>query len=655
MLAALLVLLHGWWAYSATREMSATYDEPLHVTAGVSYWRYDDYRLQPENGNLPQRIAALGVLARGDSAPRVAGLEDAWRTSDAPRLVDAYFYDAGRDPQAILAGARRAALVWTLLAAVLVFGWARHLWGDAGGLFALLLYSVSTTTLAHGALATSDMSAAVTFTAAIAAWWSFLERPSPRGLLLSAAVTSLAFLAKFSAVLLPIAFVATLAWRHAWYGAPLRVDGSSRRPPQALGLYAVATLVHVAAVWLAVWMAFGWRYSPIGDDMPAMAQYYRLWSFTLPPDGLLRAVLDRAREWQLLPEAYIHGFSYVQAAAQNRGAFLNGEFRSTGWWWFFPYAFVVKSSLAELAVWGSTLALAATGWWRLRVGGQQAEWRARLRPLLPLLVWIAVYVAVSVTSRLNIGHRHLLPIYPALFVLAGALVGSQATRRRQLAAAGLALLAVGESLQARPFYLASFNALAGGSANGWRHLIDSSLDWGQEAPRTAAWLRANAAPDEPVFYSLFGLRRAARYGIVGTEIAPEYSLGPRPWAAWTSGLYVISATQLQDVYSPAAGPWSAARERDYQWLAARMRAQLEDGSRAPLIDPADAWGENLQTLERLQFARLVNYLRLRTPDAVIGHSVFVHRLSAADVAALTGGTEAYVALLDRSAAGARRP
>ena len=64
-LVTLLLTLHWWLGVSATREICTTSDELPHLTGGFSYWRFNDYRLHPENGNLPQRLAALPWVSGG--------------------------------------------------------------------------------------------------------------------------------------------------------------------------------------------------------------------------------------------------------------------------------------------------------------------------------------------------------------------------------------------------------------------------------------------------------------------------------------------------------------------------------------------------------------------------------------------------------------
>lgn len=639
----LLLLLHGWSALRAARAWSPTYDEPLHLTAGYTYWTQNDFRLQPENGNLPQRWATLPLLGRELRLP-VAGYEGSWQRSEMPRLMTAFLYDAGNDTAAMLQRSRRAALVWSLALGLLVFAWARVLWGTAAGLFALAMYALSPTALAHAPLVTSDMAGAFCLLAATAAYWWHLQRLSPRTLALSALATAAAVLAKFSFVVLPPVFAALAIWRvmtdEAW---PMTWRGATR-PLQRRGTrgrwLAASAVAHLAILWLAVWAAFGFRFAPAGDGLPAMTSYLRDWAQVLPSEGALRWALLQARAWQLLPDAFLHGFAFVYSAAQERAAFLAGEFRDTGWWWFFPYAAAVKSSLAELGLAATALALAAHAWRRGTLS---------LRCAWPLLALATAYTAFALTSNLNIGQRHLLPLYPLLIILGAGLLRVGAARWRNALAGGLLLVALIEHLAIRPHYLAFFNAAAGGPAAGWRHLVDSSLDWGQEAQRVGDWLQRERRGNEPVYASLLGVWRPAAYGIHAEILAPEFSLDPRPFATLHGGVYVVSATQLQNVYGLARGRWTPEDERGYLGLRRAYDAAVAAGTLAPLIVPTDASGLNAKTIDALRFARLVNYLRLRAPEAVIAHSVFIHRLSEEEAVAVdVGDTRAYVALLERA-------
>src|SRR5204863_4130778 len=145
----------------------------------------------------------------------------------------------------------------------------------------------------------------------------------------------------------------------------------------------------------------------------------------------------------------------------------------------FPFTFLVKTPLAFLAIVGIVLG-ATWALWRKRLG---TTWEM-IYPMLPLGVLLAVYWSVAIASHLNIGHRHLLPIYPPLFVLCGAAgawftdgaalatFGLVTQVRMRWALSGLTGLLALETAWRFPNYLAYFNGLVR-PAQAYRHLIDS--------------------------------------------------------------------------------------------------------------------------------------------------------------------------------------
>ena len=636
---AALLALHWWLGVSATFAKSVTSDETAHLTGGYSYWRFNDYRLQPENGNLPQRWGALPLLLE---KPRLEPAEEPewWSLSHVWLISHKFFFASGNNTDFMLATARAMMAGWSVATGLLVFAWSRRLWGDGGGLFSLAFYALSATTLAHGPLVTSDMTVTFCLLAATGAFWRHLQRLDVGSLAVSLGATALTCVAKFSFLLLVPVYALLILWRVAepaplpgvWRGQPRTFPGRGAR----FGVLAASALLHGVAAWVVIWAFFGFRYSAFAPDLPPGWKFYLPWQVVLPDSGFWRDLISVARQWHVLPEAFLQGFAYVRYAAAERGAFLNGDYSNTGWVTFFPYAFLVKSFLAELGVFALAVGVAAAHWRRANVRSILGD----LRRGAPLLVLFVIYWAFSLASHLNIGHRHILPIYPILFILAGVIVRPAAHRWLCGAAGALVTFAAVESMVIRPHYLAYFNALAGGPANGWRHLADSSLDWGQDLPGLAQWVRSHRQPNETVYVANAGQSDFRYEGIPAEPLAPYYyHYQPRRWQKLQPGLYCVSATQLDDVYSPFRGPWIPAREAAYQRLRLQLSDEMAAGRRDTLIaEFGEGPSKLLWDLDRLRFARLAQYLRLRRPDAMVGYSILIYRLSRDEVHAAEDGT-----------------
>jgi 4-amino-4-deoxy-L-arabinose transferase-like glycosyltransferase len=632
--AALLVLHAGLALWAAAKE-SVTADEILHVTGGYFYNRFGDYRIHPENGNLPQRWAALPAVLLGTKPPPLAD-NPYWRTSDASVVGHQLFYETGQDHWPMLLAGRAMITLFSMGTGLLVFLWARRLGGDAAGFFALGLFAFDPNLLAHAALTTSDTAAVFFLLAASGAFWRHLAQPTWRTGALSAVVFGFACVAKYSAVLLLPVMAALLAWRVT--AAPVaECRRWWRLAPLTLASHAVAAV-------FVIWLFFGFRYSGFAPGLPAADHYTVPWETLLPLLGWQGRVVQLCREWQLLPEAFLYGYGWVVQSAQTRSAFLAGDYSVLGWISFFPLAFLWKTPLALLVALVLGFAIVIRRW-----TSAGASIAADLTRIAPLLVLLGVYWAFSLSSHLNIGHRHILPTYPVLYILVGLLATTGlAARWRQ--GVVIALLLAGQlaaNVRVAPHYLAFFNSLAGGPANGWRLLVDSSLDWGQDLPGLARWLREHndGGAAQPAYLAYFGSGDPDYYGIRATRLPFVNGFKfTHHWYEPAAGIYCVSATMLQQVYSPVRGPWTVAFEQEYQLERLKEGLFREYWTNAATRDAVQASGaakafeETWQRYDLLRFARLCHYLRVRRPEAVVGHSIFIYRLSAAEVNAVLRGT-----------------
>lgn len=626
-----LLVLHAWLALWAASHESVTADEILHVTGGYFYNQYGDYRIQPENGNLTQRWLALPAGLMHAPPPPLKD-NSYWRTSSNSVVAYQFFYETGHDHWPMLMAARAMTVVFSLGTALLIFGWARRLAGTTGGFLALTLYALEPSVLAHAGLATSDSAAVFFLLAASTAFWRHLGRPDWRSGALSAAVFGLACLAKYSAVLLLPVMLLLLGWRILTEPAGARARWRRLAPLTLAG--------HGVAAVGIIWLFYGFRYSAFAPGLPPADHFILPWPELLAPLGWQGRVVQFCRDGRLLPEAFLYGYAWVVHWARARSAFLAGDYGYFGWVSFFPLAFLWKTSLALLValVAGAGAVLQR---WRTRAGGIAGD----LTAVAPLLVLFIIYGGATLASHVNIGHRHILPLYPMLFILAGGLAapGLLVRGRRGVLCT---LLIAGQLLAhagVAPHYLAFFNTLAGGPANGHRLLVDSSLDWGQDLPGLAQWLREHntGTAAQPLFLSYFGSGEPKYYGI--RAVALPYVNGfklPHPWYEPGAGVYCISATMLSQVYSPVRGPWTPEAEREYQRLRAQeplFRTYWQNPAtrrEVHALGAAESFEETWQRYDTLRFARLCHYLRARQPDAVVGYSIFIYRLTAAEVDAV---------------------
>ena len=623
-LLLVLVLLAAYlgMALSASRSKSVAFDELVHLFGGYSYWKTGDFRFVPENGNFPQRWAALPFLFSRPAFPPAN--HPSWQQPDVWGLGAAFLARSLNDPDQLLFQARLMIALLGALTAALVFVWAREIHGLGGGFAALTLAVFCPALLAHGAIATSDMALTCLLLAATFTWWRLLHRITAGRLLASLVAVSLLFLTKMSAPLfLPVVAILTVVRLGAmapWIcrlGKPR--EWRTRR--QMAGALAAVIATHAVVAWIAIWAAFDFRFAALPPTLRgANALPVQFTGDIGWPVRLLHAI-GSAR---LLPQAYLYGYEWVFRSSTYRFAFFNGEHGFGGWLAFFPYAFLVKTPLAffplaGLAVWGFVRRLSTSA-------------KATLYPLAPLLAVIAVFGLAAMTAHLNIAHRHILPLLPPLYILAGAAwpVWAMAQRWPRFAVAFLLFGFAAESWMIRPHYLAFFNRFAGGPDRAWNHLVDSSLDWGMDLPALRDWLQQNRRNDEPVHFGYFGMGAPDDYGIPAVSLTTFYCAESRLLAPLTPGLFAVSVT-LRLVDAPSGVPGNKVYEARYQEIVSNLEsfyaAPPEIARRMGAEKGAAYWAAQHRELNDLRFARLCAWLRRRPPLAHVAHTILVWRLT----------------------------
>jgi hypothetical protein len=632
---------------------SMTFDEAAHLTAGMSHLKGGDFRLLPETPPLAQMWAAWPLLLM--SPVWLPADAPGWRQGDTWLLQRIWLFRLN-DGERLLSAARGMVVVLLLATCLCVFVVARRLFGRAAGRLALILATLCPTLLAHGHLVTMDIPATLCFLLTLLAVNRLLQRMTwPRLVAATAALAALALVKLSWPLILPA--LAVMAFLAVVRAEPLecplldplvglfRKGGTThtrlvRRPHRAAAIVAVAVLGMVG-VWASIWTCYRWRYSPFQgpdqstaamqalarQDRPQPATMAEAWEIILearngqPNRSLTASLIRWARDRRLLPEAYLYGTAWVLKLSDWwRPQYLAGETSYTGWYSYFPIAFLLKTPIATMLLFLGGLAALVSG---------RAPWRRDAVLLAGLAVFSVVYVAVAIASRFNIGHRHLVPIYPALFVFAGAAAGWMRWRPGRWAVVAAVLWLAGANAWICPQYLSYFNELIGGPSNGYRYLTDSNIDWGQDLKRLAAWARRH--PGEEIKLAYFGSADPTCYGFPCRALPSYLDFGEL--AGLDAGTYVVSVSQLHGLYyMPARREfWTPEQLAEYRSLRERVTRPV------PEHETAEGRQQRLDAAhwyDLFRRGRLLNQLRSRPPDERIGYSLLVYRLTPADVDAL---------------------
>jgi hypothetical protein len=273
---------------------------------------------------------------------------------------------------------------------------------------------------------------------------------------------------------------------------------------------------------------------------------------TVQPTLFTRAVVTM-NEHRLLPQAFLTGLLYTYQSAMTRSTYLAGQYSRTGWWYYFPFAMLVKSPLSLIAASLGSLAVGVVAFRhraeRARDGSihESFRWAAACLAIPP-----AIYLLAAMRSNLNIGLRHVLPVYPFLYIgigLAASYLWKFKPALTRLAAALLAVALAAEALAAFPNYIAFFNAAVGGPRKGLYLLGDSNLDWGQDLKLLAQWQEVNLKPKGiPLYLVYFGVADPSAYGIEYINFPGGWQFNRNFQFRTEPGVLAISATNLQGIY-----------------------------------------------------------------------------------------------------------
>ena len=510
----------------SVRQESQTCDEAYSLFAGYLRLTVGDFSFCPAYPPLTTDVGASPLLAFQLRIPPMT------RAQASDFQGGRIFLYANRADQMLFA-ARAAMTVFPLLLAVIVFLATLDMFGAAPALIALALIAFEPNILAHGPLMTNDVALAGCLFAAVYAFWRYVANPHVERLAVAGIAAGLTLAAKHSGlvlfpILLLLALLELLIPAHAGQEGATPRNGLARRRLAARLLLA---LMVVTALSIAVlWGFYCFRYSPRAGA-PALS--------LAPLLGAMRsqgmaATIALAARYHLLPEAYLGGLAFF-FANDSRPTYLFGTRYVHGVWFYFPTVFTIKSTLGFLLL----LALAPFALARAR-----EEWRKIFWILIPA----AVFLAASMTSNLNIGVRHILPIYPFLSVLAAAGAWIMAKRHRAwgLVVTSLVLVHTASSLRAYPNFLSYSNELWGGPSKTYRVLTDSNVDWGQGLPAVKRYLATHAAT--PCWLAYFGSVDPAYYGLsckllpVSSAVLWERLLDEIPPVI--QGTVLVSATEM---------------------------------------------------------------------------------------------------------------
>jgi hypothetical protein len=594
---------------------SATMDELAHIPAGYSYVKFLDYRLNPEHPPLLKVISALPLLFLNLNFPVNS---DAWQKNvngqwDVGRE---FLYESYNDADLIVQLSRIGPMLLTLFLAVLIFIWSKEIIGIKWALIPTILFALSPNTLAHGHYVTTDIAAAFGFLLALYFFVKFLYFQSKKSLIYAGIAFGIAQLLKFSTFLLIIYF--TFFIFIFWF---VNVKGLFKYKFKILLNY----LWRLILIFLIGYVFIVYPvYFVLTLNYPQAKQIFDtefiLTSFAggPTPEGKIcnpiRCLADldiwMAKNKILRPFAhYFLGVLMVmQRSSGGNTAYFMGEVGASGWHSYFPTVYLLKEPIPFLIM----LLIALLIWLKnvflnFRKGIKYA-YEKILNYInvnfdkFAMIGFVAVYWTSSIISPLNIGFRHLFPVIPFIYILTIASLKNWFEPKIDLESLSfltklksvfsffvknlakylflfiLLIWFVLESFFAWPYFISYFNEFGGGVKNGYKYVVDSNYDWGQDLLRLKEFVLKNNIDKIAVDY--FGGGNPKYY--LGDKVEYWWSKRGNPKDYGINWL-AVSVNTLQGAMGKTRPGFIRDPEDEYPWLK-QIKPYSNKRGELPLYD-----------------------------------------------------------------------
>ncbi|QDV18647.1 hypothetical protein Pan153_33070 [Gimesia panareensis] len=558
-----LLSIHGGLLVYQSKMDSPTLNEPGHLAAGISYLEHGRFELYRVNPPLIRLLAAAPVYsyAKTDWGGMFEGVgaRPIYNVSqDFIKVNDKQIFD-------LVTKARWACIPLSLLGAVVVFMWSSKLYGTRAGIWALILWCFSPTILGYGHLITCDMGGTALGVLASYFFWRWLMSYSWRAAILAGVFLGVALLAKTTLLIfIPLWPLMWLIWNYS---------GNQYETGQRLGKRSFCQMIVIFCLGIYV-INIGYAFEGSLEKLSSLNFVSK--SLTTENKGANRF----ANSWignlpVPLPKNYLLGIDLQKKDLEGipYPSFLRNEFQKQGWWYYYLYGFGVKTPL------GILLLLAMTVYWHLKYCRNSKLWRDEMILLIPA---VSIFVLVSSHTGFSEHYRYILPVMPFLFIWISSVTLWKMTVPITIARIAICG-AVLSSMWVYPHSLSYFNEIVGGPENGHNHMINSSIDWGQDLKYLKKWVDAHPenTPLSIAYYSDVNPKSAG----IEFKLPPMRTIGFNSEAipnALKPGWYLISVNFMKGY------PWRLADSEGVE-----MKSRQYAFSYFAKLEPVDRIGYSI--------------------------------------------------------------
>ena len=554
--ASIIIISATILAVTSVWNDSPVVDEIPHIGAGYSYVVQHSYQFNPEHPPLAKDLAGLALLPLGLNQTAFSGNYAAnWPTdvNGQWNFGRALIFQTGNDAITLVRVAKLPMLLFFIISAWIVFIWTRKLFGDKAALLATFLFSFAPTILAHSRLVTTDIALLAGIMVSLYFFVQYLENQSTKNFWLASLALGFGLLTKFSAFLIiPLLFFLAIIWA---YAHQQRLSGIIRLAWKAVLVVIFGFVFVVGPVYQLHLLNYSGQKQK--SDATIILETYGNRQLAEP-------VIWASNKPLLRPFAQ-YGLGVLMIFQRNVGGnqtFFLGNVYQEAVKAYFPFVYAMKEPIPFLIL----LIVAVMGFFKYFHSREQhfKYWIRNHFSEVALFFWLLLYWATSINANLNIGIRHLIPVYGATAILVAGQISviynHIKSKRAYLAFVGvMCAWLLAETVMVFPYYLTYFNQFAGGPTGGHVYVVDSNLDWGQDLKRLADWVDANNIKKLNLDY--FGW--ADPYYYLGKKVIwiqnGRYTSAREFLADNPGGGYIaVSATFYQQ---------SIATDKNYGWLS----------------------------------------------------------------------------------------
>jgi len=518
----LLLILFFFNCATSIREKSNTWDESGHLLAGYAFLKEGIDYLEPSHPPTGRSFSSVPLLFFDVKSDLKSILPSIINGSNFYPYSLQFLFENSVDGKTLLFWSRIPNIILGVILGLYIFVWAKEVFGKKGAFLSLFLYSFCPNILANAELITTDFPLTAFFFMASFHLYRLSKEQRPLQILASGLTIGLLLTSKYTGLFILPSLVCLL-------GLLAAKESGSIVIKRKIGCKYLLLLISILAIaYVTIWAVYGFQYRPNIATGPWIEISY----------GQNKALTN----WPILPESYLYGLTKLFHRSQGgHPAFLLGEYSTQGWWYYFITAFMLKTPIPAVILFLTFFVCFKK---------YPKEYPTIVLSILP----VAIFFIITSMQNINIGIRHILPVYPFIYLLTGGLCSIKFKRQRLIkyAFTGLMLWYGYNAYSIYPHHLAFFNELTGGPKNGYKYLVDSNLDWGQDLPGLKKYMEQNNI--KKVNLSYFGLSNPGYYDI-DYNYLPSNAIFQTPDQAASAKsmnetrIFAISATMLQGVYS----------------------------------------------------------------------------------------------------------